>query len=141
MSETQPPPLAPQTPPLRRWKWRCFVLTVLYAGALMFFGYISFSFTLRYEKVFEEMLGDRTKLPTYTLMAINGSRLMQNNVVWLALLLVLLVPILLWVFRGNRVMSGIVLALIALMVAWSMAAIPALTLPVLEIVESINRNA
>lgn len=119
MSEAQPPPLAPQTPPLSRWKWRCFVLTVLYAGALMFFGYISFSFSLRYEKIFEEMLGDRSKLPTYTLMVINGSRFMQNNVLYIALLLVLIAPILLWVFRGSRVMSGVVLLLFALMVVWS----------------------
>lgn len=140
MSEAQPPPLAPQAPPLGRWKWRCFVLTVLYAGALMFFGYISFSFTLRYEKIFEEMLGDRLKLPTYTLVAIDGSRFMQNNVLWLALLLVLIVPILLWVFRGNRVISVLVLLLIALMVVWSVAAIPALTFPVLEMVDSIGRK-
>jgi hypothetical protein len=138
MSGAQPPPVPSGVSPLRRWKWRCFVLTVLYAGALMFFSYISFNFSVRYEKIFEEMLGDRSKLPTYTQVAINGSRLMQNNVLWLALLLVLIVPILLWVFRGNKMMSGVVLLLITLMVAWSIASIPALTFPVLEIVESFG---
>ena len=141
MSGAQPPPVPSGVSPLRRWKWRCFVLTVLYAGALMFFSYISFSFAPRYEKILEEMLGDRLKLPTYTLVAINGSRLMQANVVWLALLLVLIVPILLWVLRGNKMVTVPLLLLIALMVVWSVAAIPALMFPVLEIVDSIGRKA
>lgn len=140
MSGAQPPPVPSHVSPLRRWKWRCFVLTVLYAGALMFFGYISFSFTLRYEKIFEEMLGDRSKLPACTQVVIHVSRFLQNNVLYLALPLVLVIPISLWGARGNRMVSVPLLLLIALMVIWSVAAIPALTFPVLEMLESFGRN-
>jgi type II secretory pathway component PulF len=71
----------------------------------MFFGYITLGFTPRYEKVFEGMLGDRSKLPAHTQLVIGVSRFIQGNVIFLGPLLVFLMPILLWMFRGGKAVS------------------------------------
>ena len=142
MTEAQPPPsIAHHQPALSRWKWRCFVLTVLYVGAAMFFGYIAFGFSPRYEKIYEEMLGDRTKLPAYTQSIFSVSRFLQGKALFIGPLLLFLMPILLWVYRGNRGVTIVILLLIVLMVVFSVCAIPGLTIPLLELLESINRKS
>jgi hypothetical protein len=140
MRQVQPPPISSDVSPQRRWKWRCFVLTILYVGALLFFGYITLGFAPRYEKIFEEMLGDRSKLPAYTQLVVRVSRFIQGNAILLGPLLVFLMPILLWVFRGGKAVSIAVLLLIGLMMILAVAAIPALMVPHLQLIDSIGRE-
>jgi hypothetical protein len=85
MTQAQPPPMASDVSPLRRWKWRCFVLTAVYGSQLVFMGYISLILEPRFEAIFEEMIGPHPRLPADTQFVIAVSRFLQGNLIFIGL--------------------------------------------------------
>lgn len=132
------PPLMPGAPvPTRRWKVRCGIFTILLAGATIFVGRVSLFMVPRFESLFQDMLGDKSKLPLLSQLVIQASRFMQNKVL-IILLVLLVVFILLWWRRGAAWICVVCGAFIVAFVGFGVTAYPAMMLPTAQIMKSLD---
>lgn len=122
-------------------KGRLLALTAVYLASVGLLAYVTLSTTPRYEKFYEEMLGDRSTLPQPIVLVVQVGRLIQQNVLFIAPALLLLVPLSLWKLRTNRVAILCVQILTFLMLAFCFFAIHELPLPAMKVIEEINSRS
>ncbi len=109
-------------------------------AALIVESHFTWSVAPRFEKVFEEMLGSKEKLPTVARCVLDVSRFQQGN--FLPLLLpVALVFGLLWWQRRNLWAKLVCGALALGLVAFTIVGFVGLQLPLVKLIQSLDGPA
>ena len=133
MSES--PPALPASS--RPWLVRCWLLTFFLIIAITAHGYVFLIASPKFEKIFEDMLGSRDKLPDLTRVILGWARLMQNNVL-LLLPLSALPIVLLWRSRGSRLWCVLVSAASVLLILISLTGVVAMFQPLTQIIQNVS---
>lgn len=142
----QPPPVPPPSPlfeaqPSRnRWKLRCGILTSLYGAALVVHAWAALSLVPRHKRIFEDMLGSMSKLPTLSRAVIAMARTEQDYAIFI-LPLVLAIPLALWWSRGALWASLCCTAATLAFGAYAATAVVAMKLPLAQIIRSIGEGS
>lgn len=127
------------SPPVNRPRagWWGGVAVVLLLGSIILEFRVALVTVPRFERLFEDMVGAREKLPLLAQGVLAASRFQAANMVPIAVAVLALAGVLWWK-RHTKLGAGCAVVLMLAVVAWSMVAFVGVTLPAAQLVQALG---
>lgn len=117
--------------------WWGAVAVIFLLGSIAFEFQVALVTVPRFERLFEDMVGVREKLPLMAQAALSASRFQAANFIPLAIGIIALLGVLWWK-RHTKAATGFAVVLALVVLAWSVLTWIGVALPAAQLVQSID---